>query len=497
MNIKYIFVVMFSLFIISGCSGSYNFEENNFNKSNDDVNIELNTGENNSSIDVKISKLKNKTLVDVDINLEQKIIDKANDAMNNLSQVLDFSKFKNGNLYINSLINGSDNVVVEVKDLDDDFVCSFKKSLNLVKGDNSISFDGCELKDGSGYKITIISTWGEFSYNIISDINLIDEYIENNEEKDDDDDNEIKLEIDFENKESVYLKWNAFNDKDNFKYYKVVHSTTNSDLKYPVDGYISVITDIYQTSYVDVSKFSEGTNFYRITVVLKDDTKVHSNVEFVDVDIKEDNYEELGIEDDLWLNMDFDANQVYLEWNKPSRISGFKYYKVVHSTTNSDLKYPDDGYITYISNIDITTYSDLSSFEEGINYYRITYVFDDEKLNGDVIELNIEGENKGNITEENISECRIVDRYFLETPDPNMNMLFLEVSNLDDEFDNSMFISNGFGDDLELELIVDIYLGSNNKLLFTENFISNYQKSLIESNLDYINVKINDGIICD
>jgi len=88
----------------------------------------------------------------------------------------------------------------------------------------------------------------------------------------------------------------------------------------------------------------------------------------------------------LTANYDVETNEVYLNWDKVLDSNDFKYYKVVHSTTNSDLKYPDDGYIKYISDSSINNYVDKKEFIKGkTNYYRITYVFNDRKVNSNVI----------------------------------------------------------------------------------------------------------------
>ncbi len=72
------------------------------------------------------------------------------------------------------------------------------------------------------------------------------------------------------NNKTLVLKWDEL---ENIRYYKVVRSQTNKDPKYPEDGYISVE---YGTEFEEIPP--NGTSYYRITAVMKDGEKIHSNV---------------------------------------------------------------------------------------------------------------------------------------------------------------------------------------------------------------------------
>jgi len=72
------------------------------------------------------------------------------------------------------------------------------------------------------------------------------------------------------------LSWTPW--PEDITYYKVVRSTTNNDPKYPEDSYIAVISDRESTQYLDCEWNSNATTYYRITTVLENSSKVHSNV---------------------------------------------------------------------------------------------------------------------------------------------------------------------------------------------------------------------------
>jgi len=84
-----------------------------------------------------------------------------------------------------------------------------------------------------------------------------------------------------------------------------------------------------------------------------------------------------------------------VEWTKTPG-SGFSYYKVVMSKSNSSPSYPDDGYVTYISNNNVTSFiitpgqdyngGDFAKVESGASYYiTITAVYNHGKYTGNVL----------------------------------------------------------------------------------------------------------------
>lgn len=72
------------------------------------------------------------------------------------------------------------------------------------------------------------------------------------------------------------------------------------------------------------------------------------------------------------LNFKASYNNWYVEtsWSIYNRNEGFKYYKVIRSTTNSDPVYPDDGYIKAESNVNNVKYIDQSA-KTWTTYYRV------------------------------------------------------------------------------------------------------------------------------
>lgn len=102
-----------------------------------------------------------------------------------------------------------------------------------------------------------------------------------------------------------------------------------------------------------------------------------------------------------------EGGKITLRWQPISNSKGFKHYKVVASKSNVSPKYPDNGYLYAITDIDSTTvvvdnsqaYNDGdfgSYFKKGEKYYfSITTVYEDKTVPGDVIVLTYPGESKG------------------------------------------------------------------------------------------------------
>jgi hypothetical protein len=78
-----------------------------------------------------------------------------------------------------------------------------------------------------------------------------------------------------EKEDHIVLEWE--DSLSNVKWYKVMHSTTDSDVKYPEQDAIGVY-EYDQEKRFEHWKQKEGVNYYRISVVLEDDSVVHSDV---------------------------------------------------------------------------------------------------------------------------------------------------------------------------------------------------------------------------
>ena len=63
-----------------------------------------------------------------------------------------------------------------------------------------------------------------------------------------DEDDRVYVEAELEG-EKVLLEWEADISKEDFKYYKVMHSTDNDDPKYPQDSAVGVIDDYEETKF--------------------------------------------------------------------------------------------------------------------------------------------------------------------------------------------------------------------------------------------------------
>ncbi|MEK7073239.1 MAG: FecR domain-containing protein [Patescibacteria group bacterium] len=63
-------------------------------------------------------------------------------------------------------------------------------------------------------------------------------------------------------------------------------------------------------------------------------------------------------------------NGMHISWT-PSLVANFLYYKVVRSETNGDLYYPNDGYLSVISDKSASSYTDTTAVSGKDYYYRI------------------------------------------------------------------------------------------------------------------------------
>ncbi len=75
----------------------------------------------------------------------------------------------------------------------------------------------------------------------------------------------------------------------------------------------------------------------------------------------------------------FDAylrnGKVLMNWTKYNKDEGFRFYKVIRSSTNPDPVYPEDSYIKYSSDVNFTSYVD-SKVPQWTNYYRVCAITD-------------------------------------------------------------------------------------------------------------------------
>ncbi len=153
----------------------------------------------------------------------------------------------------------------------------------------------------------------------------------------------------------VGIWWTDASSIAGFKYYKVVRSETNSDLRYPDDNYIAVKSN-GQESHRDYSSVKSKSYYYRICAV--GSSIVCSNVEQVTA------INENPVPDAVTLSARYGDTGLELSWTKSAE-SDFSFYKVVWSQTNSLPKYPVDLYIKAEGSISKVSFMDDGSAAGG------------------------------------------------------------------------------------------------------------------------------------
>jgi len=251
---KLIYVLgMVLMLLFAGCSQEYSFDENDF--------------EGNIKLDAKVEGDNADVVVDANVNISKEKVE----------EVVDYSRYvtverleDDGTIYIKNRYKDSLNFDLSIPVAS----CENKVVLEVNKV-NKIELKGCDLDNIENAEVVLKIEGQKFSFNLV--VKASQGTVDNN-------DKELKVTYDAKNN-GVVLDWKKYDgDKSNFKYYKVVHSTTNSDLKYPEDGYIAYITDIDKSHFETSKDFVEDkTNYYRITTVLKSGNKLHSNVEVIDL----------------------------------------------------------------------------------------------------------------------------------------------------------------------------------------------------------------------
>lgn len=131
-------------------------------------------------------------------------------------------------------------------------------------------------------------------------------------------------------------------------------------------------------SFEKALTLSEGDNIIKVQAVNKDGNETilevkikYTKEEEVDETDESDKQEETST-DSLSLSVAAKSDGVHLTWVKFN--GELTYYKVVRSETNPNLKYPDDGYIKVITDINTTTMIDADVKGSTSYYYRICAV---------------------------------------------------------------------------------------------------------------------------
>ncbi|MFC1599546.1 S-layer homology domain-containing protein [Patescibacteria group bacterium] len=188
----------------------------------------------------------------------------------------------------------------------------------------------------------------------------------------------------------VDLSWNMYEGGD-LKWYKVVHSQTNMDAKYPMDGYVTAISNPAETTYTHTG-VKAGTNYYRVCAINELNLRACSNTltfevaeapeETTEPVVEKDPVSNDPYTDDPAIEMTLTGvlnslGKAELNWNEYDG-GDLKWYKVVHSQTNTDAKYPVDGYVGVLSSASETSYTH-TSVSEGTNYYRVCVITTDNR----------------------------------------------------------------------------------------------------------------------
>lgn len=213
----------------------------------------------------------------------------------------------------------------------------------------------------------------------------------------------------------VLFDWSKI-DHDDFKGYKVVVSASDKSPSYPDNGYMTYITDKDDTSYEvavgskgynsDFVKLESGKWYYAaITALYEDENTVSNTVKFM-LDAEEaESYATPTLE------VKENGDSVKLNWTRMDH-SDFQGYKVVISDDNATPKYPDDGYMKYITNKDETSFevkadmkgynTDFSSIDYDRKYYAsITVLYKDGKTYSNTVNFKLkapEEEEQAKIT---------------------------------------------------------------------------------------------------
>jgi hypothetical protein len=221
----------------------------------------------------------------------------------------------------------------------------------------------------------------------------------------------LDLRID-EEEQLAHLSWTRIDHPD-FQGYKVVVSATDDSPEYPSNGYVTYITDKNQSEFdlavgtkgynTDFYKIEENEKYYvAITAVYSDD-KVTGNVEDFEFEFEEEEEEVEDLVEELVKPVleieSLTSGSVAFNWGMIDH-EEFEGYKLVISKDNESPSYPDDGYMTYITDEETTHFDvnigdapqrgDFETIEENVTYYAtITALYGEDKLTSDSVSFTL------------------------------------------------------------------------------------------------------------
>lgn len=208
-----------------------------------------------------------------------------------------------------------------------------------------------------------------------------------------------------------------------FNFYKVVASRTNSHPVYPDDGYLVYVSDRSvskwsvnpgEGNYNCSPELESGETYYVAITYVFENGKFSSNVKKVTVPVydqfedKSDDECDANSISSLDLSVTSRGDTLKFSWTPVCGSSmeydgdtykDFNFYKVVASRTNPHPVYPDDGYLTYITDCNASSWS-LNPYEGNYNYspelesgetyyFSITYVFGNGKVSSNTVEYTV------------------------------------------------------------------------------------------------------------
>ncbi|MCK5129584.1 MAG: hypothetical protein KAQ68_07020 [Clostridiales bacterium] len=184
----------------------------------------------------------------------------------------------------------------------------------------------------------------------------------------------------------IRLNWSKV-DSGGFTGYKVVASKTNPNPKYPDDGYLYYITNRDTTTVlVPFYKLKSNTNYYFSITALYDGEKVAGNAIMLKTPHVEISYEGAPITGYAT------EEKIVLDWMQIDT-PGAMGYKVVASKTDSTPSYPENGYIEWITNLEVhhREYAPSGTLVAGETYwFAITVVYEDgTKITENSIQLTV------------------------------------------------------------------------------------------------------------
>lgn len=360
MNVKLIFLLLFTI-ILSSCSNSFEIQENS---------QELIVSNSNEVIEESKEDVLDETLIEID-EVEEKI--EESQVENVIEEKILSSEISDLEFELNKKYNleyrGKSYEVEFYEDENNLKVIIDGVEMNLDSFDLIFNFDNKELK------------FYQNDESLILELNQM--------EVTSDEDLDIKLELEVED-EYIKLEWE--DELDSLKWYKVMHSTINSDPKYPQDAAVWVLENWEEKEFIDHSPVY-GTNYYRITGVLEGDEYVHSNVIKVDFngfeEEKEESYEELII-DEITIDKVGDEYILTAVAYLTQDSQEIEYEKLELSIINNDIKYTYDYDEEREKNDEFSIYSYTYSTQEREFDLQPGEKFDFELVLDEEIDLNEE-----------------------------------------------------------------------------------------------------------